>query len=76
MSKGYDRYEQLYKQYVLKNIWLFGLAPDNVAAFLEKYGWRLIEDLGYDELAEKYVKPLGRDLPTMPIERMAYAEKL
>ena len=76
MSKKYDRYEQLYKQYVLKNIWLFGLAPANVAAFLEKYGWRLIEDLGYDDLAEWYVKPTGRDLPSMPIERMVYAEKV
>lgn len=76
MSKGYDRYEQLYRQYVLKNIWLFGLAPANVAAFLENYGWRLIEDLGYDDLAEWYIKPTGRDLPSMPIERIAYAEKV
>lgn len=35
-----------------------------------------IEDLDYDDLAERYVKPTGRDLPSMPIERMVYAEKM
>ena len=76
MSKRYHMYEQLYRQYVLKNIWLFGLAPDDVPPFLSKYGWRVIEELGYDDLAERYVNPVGRDLPSMPIERMVYAEKM
>ena len=71
-----EQYKRLYDEYVVKGIWLFGLDPENVPTFLSKYGWRLIEDVGYDELAERYVKPLGRDLPTMPIERMVYAEKI
>jgi methyltransferase (TIGR00027 family) len=69
-------YERLYKQYVQKNIWLFGLDPGDVAPFLNKFGWRVVEHLGYEELAEQYVKPTGRDLPSMPIERMVYAEKV
>ncbi len=71
-----QQYKRLYKAYVDKGIWLFGLDPDAVAAFLDGYGWRLIEDVGYDELAERYVKPLNRDLPSMPIERMVYAQKV
>jgi hypothetical protein len=38
--------------------------------FLSEYGWRLVEHLGYDELAERYMKPTGRELPSMMIERM------
>jgi len=76
VSRQYHIYEQLYKEYVLKNIWLYSLAPSDVVSFLEKYGWRLIEDLGYADLVEEYVKPTGRDLPSMPIERMVYAEKV
>lgn len=37
---------------------------------------RLIEDLDYAALGERYVKPTGRDLPAMKIERIVYAEKL
>lgn len=69
--------ENLYRQYVAKNrIWLFGLNPKEVPNFLEPYGWRIIEHLGYDELAQKYVEPTGRKLPSMSIERMVYAEKI
>jgi methyltransferase (TIGR00027 family) len=69
--------EHLYKQYVVRGkIWLFGLDPEGVVNFLEPYGWRVIEHLSYEELAERYVKPTGRELASTPIERMVYAEKL
>jgi O-methyltransferase involved in polyketide biosynthesis len=69
--------EALYKQYVLRDkLWLFGMAPEEVENFLGAYGWRLVEHLGYEELAERYVKPTGRKLVSSPIERMVYAEKL
>ena len=57
-------------------IWLFGMDPESVAGFLDGYGWRVVEHLGYDELAERYVKPTGRELASTPVERMVYAEKL
>ena len=38
--------------------------------------WRLVEHLGYDELAERYMKPTGREIPSMMIERMVYATKM
>jgi methyltransferase (TIGR00027 family) len=69
--------EYLYKKMLLKDkIWLFGMDPEEVADFLGVYGWRVLEHLGYEELAERYVKPTGRKLVSMPLERMVYAEKL
>jgi methyltransferase (TIGR00027 family) len=69
--------EYLYKKMLLKDkLWLFGLDPDNVDDFLGEYGWRVLEHLGYDELGERYVKPTGRMLLSMAIERMVFAEKL
>jgi methyltransferase (TIGR00027 family) len=68
--------EYLHKQMLVKNrIWLFGIDPENVDHFIGEYGWRVIEHLGYDELDERYVKPAGRDLQSLAIERIVYAEK-
>jgi methyltransferase (TIGR00027 family) len=68
--------EGLYRKYVKGKIWLSGMDPEGVANFLGAYGWRVVEHLGYEELAERFVKPTGRELPTTPIERMVYAEKM
>lgn len=69
--------EAIYKQYVVRDkLWLFGMAPEDVENFLGAYGWSVIEHLGYEGLAERYVKPTGRKLASSPIERMVYAEKL
>jgi methyltransferase (TIGR00027 family) len=68
--------EYLYKQMLVKDkIWLFGIDPENINDFLGEYGWQVLEHLGYDELGERYVKPTGRDLQYMAIERIVYAEK-
>jgi methyltransferase (TIGR00027 family) len=75
---GHNMYNQkrLYKQYVAGDkAWLFGMDPENVASFLEAYGWRVVEHLGYEELAERYMKQIGRELTATPIEHMVYAEK-
>jgi methyltransferase (TIGR00027 family) len=69
--------EYLYKMMVLKDkSFLYGLDPEDVAAFLGDRGWRVLEHLGYDDLAERYVKPTGRQLLSTPLERMVYAEKI
>jgi methyltransferase (TIGR00027 family) len=68
--------EKLYKTMVMKNVWTFGFKPENLSEFLNDYGWRLVEDLSYEQLAERYVKPTGRNLETIAIERVVYAEKL
>ena len=72
----YDN-EDLYKRLVLKDkVWLFGLNPEDVADFLDGYGWRVLEHLGYDDLAAAYVAPTGRQLESLALERIVYAEKL
>ena len=66
-----------YAKYVVKDkTWRYGIAPEGVADLLSRHGWRVVEHLGYDELAERYVKPTGRALAATPIERMVYAEKV
>ena len=57
-------------------IWLYGMDPVKVPDFLQEYGWRVLEHLGYEDLAERYVKPTGRELLSMPIERIVYAQKV
>ena len=69
-------WEKGYKKFVENKIWIFGMEPEAWPDFLKGYGWRVIEDVGYEEMADKYVKPTGRILASTPIERMIYAEKL
>jgi O-methyltransferase involved in polyketide biosynthesis len=52
------------------------MMPEDVEAFLARYGWRLIEQAGPDELMDRYVRPAGRDLETSQIEWSVYAEKV
>jgi methyltransferase (TIGR00027 family) len=69
-------WEKAYKKFVKGGIWLLGLDPEELAAFLAGYGWRLVEDRGYDELAEKYITQTGRTFVTTTVERIALAEKM
>ncbi|MEX3655682.1 MULTISPECIES: SAM-dependent methyltransferase [Mycolicibacterium] len=75
---GTNRYgaESLYRRFrVRSQLWQFGLQPDRVAAFIEPYGWRLIEQAGPDYLTEQYISPTGRKLTASQVEWTAYAEK-
>lgn len=76
---GTDRYgtRTLYRSVRgRKPLWHFGLEPEEVAPFLAEYGWRLREQLGPDELMQRYVAPTGRKLNTSQVEWSAYAEKM
>lgn len=70
---GRSLYRSVRKRHQL---WHFGIAPDEVAEFLQEYGWRLVEQIGPDELVERYVAPTGRKLAASQIEWSAYAEKI
>lgn len=75
---GTHRYgaESLYRRFrVRSQLWQFGLEPDRVAAFIEPYGWQLIEQAGPDYLAEHYIFPAGRKLSASQVEWSAFAEK-
>jgi methyltransferase (TIGR00027 family) len=58
-----------------KQLWHFGLQPDEVARFIGEYGWRLVEQAGPDELVHRYIEPTGRKLKASQLEWSAYAEK-
>jgi methyltransferase (TIGR00027 family) len=69
-------WESGYKRFVAAKVWLFGMEPEDCPGFLEGYGWRIIEDAGYDKLAGRYLAPAGRRLGSTPVERMVYAERV
>jgi len=76
-GKALNSLDDFHKRMVLKDkSWLFGIDPEDVADFLGGYGWRVLEHVGYEELAERYVKPTGRQLQATAIERVVYAEKM
>ena len=52
-----------------------GFNLQEIESELKKYSWNLIEELGYEELNNRYVKPTGRKLGVMEIERIVFAVK-
>ncbi len=54
--------------------WFCGFAPAEMSEYLSKYSLSLIEDVGHEEYLERYIKPKGRDLTVMEIERTVLAE--
>jgi methyltransferase (TIGR00027 family) len=58
-----------------RQIWHFGILPEELDAFVAQYGWRIIEQAGPKYLMHHYIRPTGRDLTTSEIEWSAYAEK-
>ena len=75
-GKALYGWESGYKRFVATKIWLFGMEPEDCAPLLHAYGWRVLEDLGYDELAARCIQPTGRQMTSTPVERMVYAEKI
>jgi methyltransferase (TIGR00027 family) len=67
----------LYKRFrQRRQVWRFGLDPDEVSEFIAEYGWRLVENAGPDYFLEHYIRPAGRDLTVSQLEWSAYAEKM
>jgi methyltransferase (TIGR00027 family) len=68
--------EQLYRRFRQRQqLWRFGLQPEEVAAFLAGHGWRLVEELGPEQIVQRYVEPTGRNLTASQVEWSAYADK-
>lgn len=66
----------LYRRFrARRQVWKSGLNPDDVGTYLDRYGWRLLEQAGPDEFAARYVTPAGRALRTSELEFSVYAEK-
>jgi O-methyltransferase involved in polyketide biosynthesis len=66
----------LYQQTrVRSQLWQFGLDPQAIGALLADYGWQEMEQAGADEYQARYLKPVGRALPVMAVERIVLAGK-
>jgi methyltransferase (TIGR00027 family) len=50
----------LHRRFAESGVWRFGLRPPEVAPLLVEYGWRVVEDVGAAEYAERYLSPAGR----------------
>jgi methyltransferase (TIGR00027 family) len=69
--------KQLYRRFRQRqHLWHFGLQPEEVAAFLAEHGWRLVEQLGPEQIVQRYVEPTGRNLTASQVEWSAYADKV
>ena len=55
-------------------LWVCGFEPAEMPEHLSKHSLSLIEDVGHEEYLERYLKPRGRDLSVMEIERTILAE--
>jgi hypothetical protein len=42
---------------------------------LDGYGWRLVEQIGPDQIVQRYVQPTGRNLGASQVEWSVYAER-
>jgi methyltransferase (TIGR00027 family) len=56
-------------------MWFFGIQTDDVASFLDQYGWSLVEQAGPDYFLTHYVRPAGRKLGASELEWTAIAEQ-
>ncbi|MEZ0049464.1 methyltransferase (TIGR00027 family) [Mycobacterium sp. MAA66] len=69
--------EGLYRMFrVNSQVWKSGFGPDEVAGYLEGYGWRLLDQMGPEQVLDRYVRPTGRALGTSDLEWSALAEKV
>ena len=68
--------EATYKQFCERNnpLWIYGLDPADIGHYLSKYSLSLIEDIGSDEVKERYMKLVDLDLEVLKIERITLAE--
>jgi O-methyltransferase involved in polyketide biosynthesis len=53
---------------------IFGLDPNKLEGYLAERGLKLIEDVGAVEYQERYLKPTGREMNVIDMERAAFAE--
>jgi methyltransferase (TIGR00027 family) len=68
--------EHVYQRFVVKQLFHFALAPEEIDEFLGKYAWAKREDVGAAEYNRWYLAPANRQQPIAPIERFVHAEKL
>ena len=67
--------KSMYKWWVKRfKLFGYGLDPAEMRDYLSEYNLSLIEDIGSEEVKERYMKPANLDLKLFRIERIALAE--
>jgi len=65
-----------YEEFVVKRqLWHFGMEPDQVAKVLAHYGWSEIEQMGPQEFMQRYLRPSRRALLVSEIETLGLCQK-
>ena len=72
----HDGIKAMYKYMRKKDnpLWIYGLDPNDIGDYLSKYSLSLIEDIGSEEMEERYMKLVDLGLKVFEIERIALAE--
>jgi methyltransferase (TIGR00027 family) len=55
-------------------MWIYGIDPTEIGNYLSKYNLSLIEDIGSEEMKERYMKKVNLGLDVLEIERMVLAK--
>ena len=55
-------------------LWIYGIEPTKLGDFLAKYSLALVEDIGSEEVKERYLQLANQELKVFEIERIALAE--
>lgn len=68
--------EGVYKKLCKKNnpLWIYGLDPADIGNYLSRYSLSFIENIGSDEVKERYMKLVNLNLEVFNVERIALAE--
>ena len=70
-----DNTKNMYKWMVKRfSLWIFGINPKDIGDYLSKYSLHLIEDIGSEQMQERYMKTVNPGLTVFDIERIALAE--
>ena len=70
-----DNTKNMYKWMVKRfSLWIFGINPKDIGDYLSKYSLHLIEDIGSEQMQERYMKTVNPGLRVFDIERIALAE--
>ncbi len=72
----HDEIKTMYKHIRKKNnpLWIYGLDPKDIGDHLSKYNLSLIEDVGSEDMKERYMKKVNLGLKVFEEERIAMAE--
>lgn len=67
--------KNMYKWMVKRfSLWIHGMDPKNIGDYLSKYSLHLIEDIGSEQMQERYMRLVNIDLTVFGIERISLAE--